>query len=164
MQHFDTLRESFDHGSVKGALEGGHRSDHTHHAGMRVFYRGFHRWFHTHEGHVWKGFAQAGKRRSAGRIARDHDQFAVLCDQRVRDGMAEAAYFLQGARPIRHVRIVAEIEQALRGERLSYCVEHREPTDTGIEDADGAGIHGRDRYWMPSLAFTKGMMSSPLSK
>ena len=61
------------------------------------------------------------------------------------------------------MRAIPEIEQALRGERLHDRCRYREPADAGVENADRAfaGHVLLLIYWMPSLAFTKGRMSSP---
>jgi hypothetical protein len=60
-------------------------------------------------------FPQGAKRCAGSGVASHHDGLAALRQKRFRDRRAEGKDLFSRALPVRHVRIIAEIEQALRG-------------------------------------------------
>ena len=93
---------------------------------------------HAHEQGVRIGGPHFMQSRCRCRIAGDHHQLTVFAQQRPHDGRTEGPHLPQGSVTVRYMHGIPEIEQALPRERLLHCCQYREPSDTGIEDADGS--------------------------
>ena len=87
---------------------------------------------------------QVGQRRGGRRVARGDDELDALLLEVAGDLAGEATDLVERPRAVRQARSVAEIDEVLVRHRHQALVKDGEPTGTGVEHADRAGIHGRE--------------------
>ncbi len=90
------------------------------------------------------GRARAGGRASAGRrrgVAGDDDELHAAPLEEAADLEREPPDLGEGPRPVRQACVVAEVDDVLVRQRDEDLVEHGEPSDARVEDAD--------RPWRP---------------
>ena len=94
---------------------------------------------------------QVGQRRRRGRVAgHDDDLDVVLLHQVPRQLAGEGAHL--GLRPgaVGVAAGVAEVDEVLVGEQVEEGPGHGEPTEAGVEHAEGPGRHQRATLRNPS--------------
>ena len=97
---------------------------------------------HAHDRNRELALELRQRRRRRG-VARDDDQLHVLLLEERADLLREAADLVERPRPVGQPRVVAEVDEVLLGERDETLVEDGQPADSGVEQAYGAGVHGR---------------------
>ena len=85
---------------------------------------------------------QAGQRGSGRGVARHDDELDVLGLEAGRDLVCESAQLLERVRAVRETTGIAEVHEVLVREGDEALVEDGEPSDTRVEQAYGAGVHG----------------------
>ncbi len=115
LQDGDSLAEALHHRVVEFSLEGGGGGQHSHGAGGGALSRRFDGWFHAHEGRVGEPPAQVVQRSGGGCVASHDDQLGAPLQQVAGDAFGQGAHLCQGARSIRDVRLVRQIDDVFLG-------------------------------------------------
>ena len=87
---------------------------------------------------------QVGQRRGGRRVAGSDDELDALALEVAGDLAREAADLVERPRAVRQAGAVAEVDEVLVRHRDQALVKDGEPTGTGVEHADRAGIHARE--------------------
>ena len=69
-------------------------------------------------------------------IASHHDQFGAAVDQKIDDVQGEASHLVERSPPVRNVRGIGVVEDALVRNGPKKFAGHRQPPDAGIEYAN----------------------------
>ena len=80
--------------------------------------------------------------RGGGRaVARDDEELHALVEQHVGDLERVGEHLLGRLRPVREAPGVAEVDDALVGQQVDHRAQDGEPTEPGVEHADGLVAH-----------------------
>jgi len=95
-----------------------------------------------HSEHGYRETALELRQRSrGGGVAGSHDELDALAFEKVCDLESEATDLGERPRPVRQAGAVAQVDEVLVRQGHQALVQDGEPTDTGVEYADRAGIH-----------------------
>src|SRR5207237_4689704 len=79
-------------------------------------------------------------------IAGEDDELAIVGPEPAQGLAGEGDDLVRGARPVRHPRLVAEVDRRLGRELAAQLAQHGESADAGIEYADGQVGCRRHRF------------------
>ena len=140
LQDGDSGGEALQHGGIKFALEGGGGRQHADHAALSALRGGFDRRFHAHEGHAGEGAAQVVQGGGGGGVARHHDQFCTLPQQKAGDLFGEGPHFAERTRPVGDVSLIGEKDDIFVRQLGADFPQDGEAAHAGVEDAN-RGVH-----------------------
>src|SRR5260221_3012986 len=98
--------------------------------------------FHADDGHLRKYFTSIVQRGGISGITRDNDQFAAFVNQKANNASYKSVYLVTGARSIRHMALVANVDNRFVWEQVADFLQDRKAAHTGIKHSDGARIAG----------------------
>ncbi len=145
------VREALDHRREQGPLERGRGGQHADLAGPGRFCGGLHRGFHADERDLREGLAQVVQRGRRRGVARHDDQARSAGEQVPGDLFGESAHIGERAWPVRHVRMVGNVERQDAGQLAPNRPQHRKAADAGVEHPDRGTCLSRFPHAVSSL-------------
>jgi len=100
---------------------------------------GFHRRFHPHKWYLRESQPQVMQGHSRSRVTGHHDQLGLSIQQEAGDAKGKFADLIPGPGAIGHMRLVAQVEQSLRGQLAPDRPQDRKPAHAGIKNANWLG-------------------------